>query len=215
MHGVVVNFDHEKSYGFIRPSSGGQDIFFHVSEFIGKGRVRTGTRVEFEVEHSSRGYKAKKVTPAAFALNVSDLGPRMKFAVIALAAIALGTASLIFGGRVDPLVAYLVASNIVALGLCGYDKGIAGGTSTRIPEIVFFGVALIGGTAGLLVGMLLFRHKTQKASFQFGFAIVLLLQVAVIHRYWEVIKGLREGEYSISFGSSNEDVSEEDAAYLE
>jgi len=214
MHGVVVSYDQEKSYGFIRPSSGGQDIFFHVSEFVGRGRVRIGARVDFEVERSSRGYKAKRVAPAAFALNVSDLGPRMKFAVMALAAIALGTASLIFG-RVEPLVAYLVACNIVAIGLFGYDKGIAGGTSTRVPEIVFHGIAAIGGTAGILVGMLLFRHKTQKASFQFGFAIILLLQIYVVHRYWEVVKGLREGEYSLTFGRYEESASEEDAAYLE
>lgn len=222
MNGVVVSYDQEKSYGFIRPSSGGQDIFFHISEFPGKSSVRIGTRVAFEVEHSSRGYKAKNLSAAPLSLSIPDLGPRMRFAVIVLTAVALGTVSLIFGGQVHPAIAYLVSCNVVAFAICGYDKGIAGGDSTRVPEIVLFGTALIGGTAGLLFGMTFFRHKTQKASFHCGLALVVLVQVLVARHYWEVIKSFREGAYSayeqesyLGGSYQGEDGTLEDTEYLE
>ena len=77
------------------------------------------------------------------------------------------------------IAGYLIAINLVAFAMCGYDKGIAHTNATRVPELIFYAVALIGGAAGLLVGMVKFRHKTKKASFQFGLMIILILQLAV------------------------------------
>lgn len=79
-----------------------------------------------------------------------------------------------------PLLAWLVAVNAVALLAYGYDKGIAGGNRTRIPEAVLLGLALIGGTLGAVAGMLLFRHKTSKPAFLVPFALIVVLQLALI-----------------------------------
>lgn len=72
---------------------------------------------------------------------------------------------------------YLIAASLTAFMLCGFDKGIAGSKSMRVPEIVLFITALIGGSAGLLLGMKLFRHKTKKVRFHAGLAIILIIQV--------------------------------------
>ncbi len=79
-----------------------------------------------------------------------------------------------------PLWAWLIAINAVTLGMYGYDKVIAGTARTRIPERVLLGLALAGGTPAAIVGMLLFRHKTSKASFQGQFVVVLLVQAVVV-----------------------------------
>jgi uncharacterized membrane protein YsdA (DUF1294 family) len=76
--------------------------------------------------------------------------------------------------------AYFIGVSVAALVLCGFDKGIAGSKSMRVPERVFWGLALIGGSAGLLLGMNLFRHKTSKASFWFLLMLVLALQLILI-----------------------------------
>lgn len=62
----------------------------------------------------------------------------------------------------------------------GYDKAVAGAGPTRVPEIVLLGLALIGGTFGALLGMLVFHHKTGKntAPFRVGIALVIAAQVA-------------------------------------
>jgi uncharacterized membrane protein YsdA (DUF1294 family) len=72
----------------------------------------------------------------------------------------------------SPLFAWLLAY--------GYDKGIAEGTRTRIPETVLLGLALIGGTLGAFTGMMLFRHKTSKPTFLIPFALIVVLQFALI-----------------------------------
>lgn len=78
-----------------------------------------------------------------------------------------------------PLLAWLVAVNAVTLLAYGYDKGIAGGNRTRIPEAVLLGLALIGGTLGAFAGILLFRHKTSKPAFLVPFALIVVLQLAL------------------------------------
>ena len=80
-----------------------------------------------------------------------------------------------------PFFAYLGALNGVAFILCGLDKSVAGSAALRTPERVLLGLALVGGTIGLLLGMNLFRHKTRKAQFQFKIFIVLVLQAATLH----------------------------------
>lgn len=79
-----------------------------------------------------------------------------------------------------PLLMWLVAVNLVALLTYGYDKTIAGGATTRVPESVLLSLALIGGSPGAFVGMLLFRHKTSKPTFLIPFALIVALQVALL-----------------------------------
>ena len=55
------------------------------------------------------------------------------------------------------------------------DKRAARSGARRVPERSLLLPVLFGGGAGLLAGMLLFRHKTAKRSFQAKFAGALLL----------------------------------------
>ncbi|MCO5184144.1 MAG: DUF1294 domain-containing protein [Anaerolineae bacterium] len=80
---------------------------------------------------------------------------------------------------------WLLSINIVTFLVYGYDKLIAGSERrTRTPESILLLLALIGGTFGAVVAMVLFRHKTAKRSFQLKFAIVLIVQVVAIMLYF-------------------------------
>lgn len=79
------------------------------------------------------------------------------------------------------LGAYLVVLSGMSFVLAGFDKSIAGGNARRIRERTFYLLALAGGSPGLLLGMHIFRHKTQKASFQFVVGLILLLQVVLVY----------------------------------
>jgi CspA family cold shock protein len=61
--GTVKFFNSEKGYGFIKPDSGGQDVFVHVSAVMssGLGTLNEGQRVSFEVEPDKRGKGPKAV----------------------------------------------------------------------------------------------------------------------------------------------------------
>ena len=77
---------------------------------------------------------------------------------------------------------YFAVLSVFSFVLTGYDKAIAGGNHRRIRERTFYILAMFGGSPGLLLGMHLFRHKTQKASFQFVLGIILLAQAVIV--YW-------------------------------
>ncbi len=53
-----------------------------------------------------------------------------------------------------------IAASLVAFVFYGLDKSLAKVNTRRIPEVVLHLLALMGGFAGALLGMLVFRHKT-------------------------------------------------------
>jgi len=77
------------------------------------------------------------------------------------------------------LWAWIGAASVVAFALALADKARARRGGRRVPERVLLGAALAGGSPGLLLGMLLARHKTRKPSFLLGFAAVVALQGAL------------------------------------
>jgi uncharacterized membrane protein YsdA (DUF1294 family) len=76
--------------------------------------------------------------------------------------------------------AYLAAASLAAFVAAGADKRRAHAGARRIPESTLLGLALVGGSPGLMVAMVLFRHKTRKASFLLRFALVLAAQAALL-----------------------------------
>jgi len=64
------------------------------------------------------------------------------------------------------------------------DKGKAVRKSWRIPEWFLLTVALIGGSFGSLLGMYLFRHKTQKIAFALGLPAVFCLHIILLLYYF-------------------------------
>lgn len=78
------------------------------------------------------------------------------------------------------LLAYVAAVSALSLALAGLDKRAARRGGRRTPEATLLGLALAGGSPGLVVGLLVFRHKTRKASFLAGLALVLAAQGAAI-----------------------------------
>ncbi len=61
--GTVKFFNSEKGYGFIKPDTGGPDVFVHVSAVMqsGLGTLNEGQRVSFEIEPDKRGKGPKAV----------------------------------------------------------------------------------------------------------------------------------------------------------
>lgn len=72
---------------------------------------------------------------------------------------------------------YLILINVFAFVLYGIDKIKAKKQRWRVPEIALFFVALIGGSVGALLGMGIFRHKTQHLKFKIGILVILLAQI--------------------------------------
>ena len=74
----------------------------------------------------------------------------------------------------------LLAINLITFILYGIDKWKAIRHKWRIPEHTLLGFAAAFGSAGALLGMLFFHHKTQKPKFRFSVPVMLIIQVIII-----------------------------------
>lgn len=61
--GTVKFFNAEKGYGFIKPDSGGPDIFVHVTavQRAGLKTLNEGQKITFEVEPDKKGKGPKAI----------------------------------------------------------------------------------------------------------------------------------------------------------
>jgi uncharacterized membrane protein YsdA (DUF1294 family) len=72
---------------------------------------------------------------------------------------------------------YLLLMNAAAFVLMLVDKIKAVNSQWRIPESTLIGSAVLGGSAGALLGMYAFRHKTRHAKFTIGIPAILIVQI--------------------------------------
>ena len=78
------------------------------------------------------------------------------------------------------LIGYGIAVNLLTFFYFGMDKLKARFHDERVSEKMLWFLSAIGGSAGALLGMKYFRHKTRKMSFQTGIAVILAVQIALV-----------------------------------
>jgi len=78
---------------------------------------------------------------------------------------------------------YILLINLFAFILYGIDKRKAIKHQWRISEKVLLCIAIIGGSIGALLGMILFHHKTRHWYFRYGLPVILLIQT-VLFLWW-------------------------------
>jgi uncharacterized membrane protein YsdA (DUF1294 family) len=62
----------------------------------------------------------------------------------------------------------------------GFDKWQAGRGGGRVSEAALFWLSALGGWPGGLLGMIIFRHKSAKGSFQLKFAAAFFAWAALL-----------------------------------
>lgn len=87
------------------------------------------------------------------------------------------------------LACWLVLINLAAFLAFGLDKWKAKRkesrpSTRRVPEKTLFLLAALGGSAGALAGMRIWRHKTLHRSFRLGIPLILLLQIVIPLGLW-------------------------------
>lgn len=78
---------------------------------------------------------------------------------------------------------YLLAINAYAIFIMYSDKKKARKSYWRVSEEKLFFIALIFGSAGILAGMKLFRHKTRHFKFTFGIPAILVVQIFILYKF--------------------------------
>jgi uncharacterized membrane protein YsdA (DUF1294 family) len=99
------------------------------------------------------------------------------------------TFALWFSTELSLLGSFGVGINVGALFLTGLDKSLSRSGSLRIPEVIFFVMALCGGAPGTILGIHVFRHKTRKAAFQFVLLMIVVAQVYLVRLLGVSLRG--------------------------
>lgn len=78
------------------------------------------------------------------------------------------------------LFLWLAVMNVLTFALCGIDKRRAQRGRRRISERRLLSCAALGGSAGLWIGMALFRHKTRKRLFTVSAPLLCIVWAAIV-----------------------------------
>lgn len=86
------------------------------------------------------------------------------------------------------IIGIAVIINIFSFLVTAYDKRRAtyGQNTERTPEGFIFFVAAFFGSIGVYLGMVVFRHKTQKWYFQLGIPLLILQNLVTIYFFWGI-----------------------------
>jgi CspA family cold shock protein len=58
--GTVLNFN-RRGFGFLEPDGSRQQVFFHVTQVVGRLTLHDGDRVSFEIQQHDKGTRATDV----------------------------------------------------------------------------------------------------------------------------------------------------------
>ncbi|MFD2908575.1 DUF1294 domain-containing protein [Flavobacterium ardleyense] len=79
------------------------------------------------------------------------------------------------------VIILILLLNLITFIIFGYDKQLAKNRTNRISERSLFLLMVFGGIIGGILGMLVFRHKTNKNSFKLVVFGIVILQLALLY----------------------------------
>ncbi len=183
MRGIVVKYNKERGFGFIRPPEKDRgnfkkDIFVHISDVPGQKPLIVGQHVTFDVLDAPKGPQAVNVR---IGFRSSSATALTAVVIIVITAPFMLLVALIMGA--PWLWSYLIAINLTTFFLYAYDKAAAPQALMRVPEVAFHGLHLIGGSPMAVLSQVALRHKTRKRSFQLRYWGIVLVQLVAIALY--------------------------------
>lgn len=80
----------------------------------------------------------------------------------------------------DIVLQYLVIINVATFLTYGLDKWKAKRSKWRIREAALLMLAVLGGSIGAWLGMIVWHHKTQHKKFKYGIPAIIFVQAIII-----------------------------------
>lgn len=188
--GEIIEWSDEKRCGFVLPrgsAKGDAVVFLGIRALVNRRRApKVGDLVQYEVSTVNETPESRRLRTRLRAEQVTFVGeelppPRTKgthrLYVIGLIYLVAEAAMTVFGRPYAWIFLASLVLSAFSMGQYGWDKSAAKGGRWRVSESSLQFVALLGGWPGAALAQQIFRHKTQKRSFQDVFLGAIILNV--------------------------------------
>ena len=187
--GKIVSWNNDKAYGFIAPinsktinnRTSGTHVFIHKSAILNKAKnPARGDVITFSLSKDKQG------RPCAIDATFSGEKLAKKYPPLSEALPIYLTGIFMFGLLLSYLKFLLptwifvlyTSTSVISVVMYIIDKSNAKRGEQRIPEIMLHLIAIIGGWPGAAIAQQTLRHKNRKQSFQVGFWLTVLFNLA-------------------------------------
>ena len=180
--GVVSDWNDERGFGFITPSSGGGRVFVHATAFPRSRRPSVGCQVTYAEARDSRNRaraSAVRYLSADRTGRPGRLADHLARIVAALFLVLVMALVLLREVPVWVLGSYVALSGLALLTYRA-DKAAATRGEWRTSEFTLHLIALLGGWPGALAARHVFRHKTTKQPFRTIFWVTVVGNCAAL-----------------------------------
>ncbi len=82
------------------------------------------------------------------------------------------------------ILIYIIVINLLTFIIMWWDKHEAKLGDWRVSEKFLFILVILGGGIGGIAGMYVFRHKTKKWYFKYGFPAILIAEIITFIYFW-------------------------------
>ncbi len=187
---MIVRWDAQRGFGFLRSPATDSDVFFHIGDFRGRGvQPAEGLQVDYDEIHvDGRGPRAMAIEPVAAVRPTAAVrrnaaphlaeprrsatrapGASAEIAAM-LVLMPLFAATLLWAAwtlRLPvPVMLCVPLLSVVTFYLYWRDKFAAQRGAWRTPEATLHLAGLAGGWPGGWLAQRLLRHKSSKATFR-------------------------------------------------
>jgi uncharacterized membrane protein YsdA (DUF1294 family)/cold shock CspA family protein len=177
LSGVLIRWNDEKGFGFIKSRSSEQDLFVHISSFPKfTKRPTVNMALHFEPSHDKQGRPCATNIRVAHTEGVKISAPVFAVIIFFTALTLCAVSDVVSLGMV---LFYSVISLATFL-VYWQDKSAAQKEVWRVNENSLHLLSLLGGWPGGLIARHLLRHKTVKQPFRFLFWCTTLTNIALL-----------------------------------
>lgn len=177
-NGIVIKWNDERGFGFIRCDEGKTEYFFHVTSFHSRIRPSEGLKVNFDT--------AKDNQDRDQAVNIRPLHQQVPIFPIVVAFVVsslflLFVVDLWYLRAIPASILWLyLSASAISFVQYARDKSAAIDNRRRTPESRLHNMALIGGWPGALLAQQFFRHKSRKQPFRLIFWLTVTANISVL-----------------------------------
>jgi uncharacterized membrane protein YsdA (DUF1294 family)/cold shock CspA family protein len=178
-NGIISNWNEEKGFGFIIPSTGGKSIFFHINDYSYRHkRPLKNLQVQYFTSTDPKGRLcAIDVAPLKGHKDNSRELKQKSLSTILFISFS-GVLFYLFQSKLIPLelVCVYAILSVISFLMYAKDKNAAEWGKWRTTESTLHSLSLLGGWPGAALAQSFLGHKSKKISFRIIYWITLVSQ---------------------------------------